>query len=163
MLFRKETTIPARIPLPSWVNDIVNMPEHKARVLNVIDIKEYLLRKHKVLSRQDFKYKEHTFETAKVMLNTLRTILNTHISYCLGNPVSISGNEKAVSVLNRVYKKGGFNNIDFTVVKGLYTYGNSYEYLYVKDGVISSKIIANEDAYPVYDEDYNYTHFGVVQ
>lgn len=153
-MFERKTT------LPSWVSDEVNLQEHKSRIYNVLDIKNYLLRKHKVLLRKDFQYKENTFETAKVLLNVLKTILNTHISYCIGNPVSISGNENVVTVFNKIYKKGNYHNIDYMVTKDLYTYGNAFEYPYLdNNGVIRSKIIANEDSFPVYDEDYNYTHF----
>ncbi len=39
------------------------------------------------------------------------------------------------------------------------TYGNAFEYVYLDGGVIKSKVIANEDAYPVYDEQENYVAF----
>ena len=39
-------------------------------------------------------------------------------------------------------------------------YGNSYEYIYVtKDGKIKSKVICPEDAYPIYDDNYQYVAF----
>lgn len=145
--------------LPTWASDAINMPEHKSRIINVFDIKNYLLRKHKVLLRQDFEYKGKTFETAKVMLNLIKTILNTHISYCIGNQVSVSGTSDAVTTMNKVYKQGGFHTTDYILTKDLYTYGNSFEYIYNDNGTIKSKIIANEDAFPIYDKNYNYTHF----
>lgn len=149
-----------KITIPSWVGDEVNLPEHQSRICNVLDIKNYLLRKHKVLLRKDFQYKEDIFETAKVLLNVLKTILNTHISYCIGNPVSISGNENVVTAFNKIYKKGNYHNVDYTITKDLYTYGNAFEYPYLdNNGVIRSKVIANEDSFPVYDDDYNYNHF----
>ncbi len=42
----------------------------------------------------------------------------------------------------------------------LYKYGNAFEYLFLENGVIKSKVISNEDAFPVYDDStYNYISF----
>ncbi len=144
---------------PLWFVDEVEKTEHLKRIANVIDIKEYLLRLHKVLQRKDFKFKDETYTTAKIVLNTLKSILNFHTSYVIGNPVSISGDPDAVKIFNSVYKKGIYTKTDYQIVSDLYTYGNAFEYVYLQDGVIKSKIIANEDAYPVYDDNYNYVAF----
>lgn len=142
-----------------WFQDEVNKPEHIKRIANVIDIKQYLLRLHKVLQRKDFKFKEETYKTAKIVLNTLKSIINFHTSYVVGNPVSITGEQEIVKKYNSIYKKGMYTKTDYQIVKDLYTYGNAFEYVYSDNGVIKSKIIANEDAYPVYDEQENYVAF----
>jgi SPP1 family phage portal protein len=129
------------------------------RISNVIEIKNYLLRLHKVLQRKDFKFKDETYTTAKIVLNTLKSLLNFHTSYVIGNPVSISGNQDAVKVFNKVYKKGIYTKTDYQIVNDLYTYGNAFEYTYLDNGVIKSKVIASEDAYPVYDDNFNYVAF----
>ena len=144
---------------PLWFTDEVNKSEHMKRISNVIIIKNYLLRLHKVLQRKDFKFKDETYSTAKIVLNTLKSILNFHTSYVIGNPISISGNQDAVKVFNKVYKKGIYTKTDYQIVNDLYTYGNAFEYTYLDNGVIKSKVIANEDAYPVYDDDFNYVAF----
>jgi SPP1 family phage portal protein len=144
---------------PLWFTDEVNKSEHMKRISNVIEIKNYLLRLHKVLQRKDFKFKDETYSTAKIVLNTLKSLLNFHTSYVIGNPISISGNQDAVKVFNKVYKKGIYTKTDYQIVSDLYTYGNAFEYTYLDNGVIKSKIIANEDAYPVYDDDFNYVAF----
>lgn len=144
---------------PLWFTDEVNKSEHMKRISNVIIIKNYLLRLHKVLQRKDFKFKDETYSTAKIVLNTLKSILNFHTSYVIGNPISISGEPDAVNVFNKVYKKGIYTKTDYQIVNDLYTYGNAFEYTYLDNGVIKSKIIANEDAYPVYDDDFNYVAF----
>ncbi|MFU0833781.1 MAG: Phage portal protein, SPP1 Gp6-like [Oscillospiraceae bacterium] len=142
-----------------WFQDEVNKPEHIKRIANVIDIKQYLLRLHKVLQRKDFKFKEETYKTAKIVLNTLKSIINFHTSYVVGNPISITGEQKIVKKYNSIYKKGMYTKTDYQIAKDLYTYGNAFEYVYSDNGVIKSKVIANEDAYPVYDEHENYVAF----
>lgn len=142
-----------------WFYDEVNKTEHIKRISIVLDIKQYLLRIHKVLQRQDFMFKEETFRTAKIVLNTLKSILNFHVSYVVGNSISITGKQEIVSTYNKIYRKGMYNKTDYEVASDLYKYGNSFEYVYLKDGIIKSKIIANEDSYPVYDDNFNYVAF----
>lgn len=145
---------------PLWFKDIPNESEHEKRITNVIDIKQHLLRQHKVLQRKDFQFKEETFTTAKIILNTLKSIINFHVSYCVGNPISINGDKEMVKILNTIYKKGSYNKTDYEVVAELIKYVNSFEYAYLDENSnIKSKIIANEDSYPVYDEHYNYVAF----
>lgn len=144
---------------PYWFMDEVKKTEHIVRITNVLNIKIYMLRKHDVLNRKDFSFKDETYKTAKIVLNTLKPVLNFHTSYVIGNPVSISGDKDAVTLLNSVYKKGIYTKTDYQIVSDLYTYGNAFEYVYLDDGVIKSKVIANEDAFPVYDENYNYVAF----
>ncbi|SDN46741.1 phage portal protein [Acetanaerobacterium elongatum] len=145
---------------PLWFVDEVQKSEHIKRISNVVDIKQYLLRLHNVLQRKDFVFKEETYRTAKIVLNTLKSIINFHVSYVVGNPISITGEQDIVKKYNNVYKKGIFNKTDYEVVTDLYTYGDAFEYVYLTgDKTIKSKVIANEDAYPVYDEHFNYVAF----
>ena len=142
-----------------WFQDIPNQTEHIKRISDVIDIKQYLLRLHKICNRKDFKFKEETYTTAKTVLNTLKSLINFHVSYIVGNPISINGEPEIVKNYNSVYKKGLYTKTDYAVATDLYKYGNAFEYVYLDNGIIKSKVIANEDAYPVYDEQENYTSF----
>jgi len=142
-----------------WFQDEINKTEHMKRISNVIELKQYLLRLHKVLQRKDFKFKEKTYRTAKIVLNTLKSIINFHTSYVVGNPISITGEQEIVKKYNSIYKKGMYTKTDYQIAEDLYTYGNAFEYVYLDDGVVKSKVIANEDAYPVYDEHENYVAF----
>ena len=139
-----------------WFQDEINKTEHMKRISNVVDIKQYLLRLHKVLQRKDFQFKEETYTTAKIVLNTLKSIINFHTSYVVGNPISITGEQEIVKKYNSIYKKG---KTDYEIAEDLYTYGNAFEYVYSDNGIIKSKVIANEDSYPVYDEHENYVAF----
>ncbi|MDG2575929.1 phage portal protein, partial [Vibrio parahaemolyticus] len=77
----------------------------------------------------------------------------------MGNPISLTGSEELVSKIQNTYNYGGFNNADSKIADKLVKYGNAYEYIY-KDGErITSKIINNECAYPVYSETGNYVAF----
>ena len=143
-----------------WFKEVVNDAEHVSRITQVLNIREYLLRKHKVLLRPDFEHKDDLFISAKIVFNVIQSVLNSHISYLIGNPISFNGNPDVVKKFNRVYKRGNYNKIDYELVKDLYTFNNSFEYVYIdNDDRIKSKIIANEDAVPVYDDRGNYTHF----
>jgi hypothetical protein len=149
-----------KLDSPYWFKEVVKDAEHTNRISQVLNIKNYLLRQHKVLQRPNFKFKEEEFKSAKIILNILRSVLNTHISYLIGNPVSLNGNPDVVNKFNRVYKRGNYNAVDYAIVKDLYTFNNAFEYVHLdKDDNIQSKVIANEDAIPVYDIEGNYTHF----
>lgn len=144
---------------PYWFEDVPNDTEHQKRIGNVLDIKEYFLRLHKVLHRPDFKFKGETYTTAKIVLQTLKSIVNFHASYVLGNPISINGEQNIVKEFNSIYRKGSYNTIDYQIAQDLVKYGNAFEYDYLDNGIIKYHLIANEDSYPIYDEQENYVAF----
>ena len=144
----------------NWYKEEIKKTKHVERIGRVTDIDEYLRREHKVLQIPSFQFKEHEFEPTKIVLQTLKSIIKFHSSYICGQPVSITGDKEFVSVLNKIYKKGGFTKTDLELVKELITYGDAFEYVYMDEsGKIKSKIIRNKDSYPVYDSMGNYTKF----
>jgi len=147
------------ITKPFWFQDVPQEIEHQKRIGNVLDIKEYFLRLHKILQRPDFKFKGETYTTAKIVLQTLKSIINFHASYVLGNPISITGEQNLVKEFNRIYKKGRYNTADYQIGQDLTKYGNAFEYDYLDSGVVKCHIISNESAYPVYDDAENYIAF----
>lgn len=143
-----------------WFESEIKKNKYTDRIGRVEDIDEYLRREHKVLSRPNFEFKEKTFETAKIILQTLKSIIKFHVSYICGNPVSLSGDKEFVSYLNKIYKKGNYTKVDLAVTKDLIMYGDAFEYLYLDENDnIRSKIIRNKDSYPIYDSNGNYTEF----
>lgn len=143
-----------------WFENEIKKPRYTERISRVNDIDEYLRREHKVLSRPDFEFKEKTFETAKIILQTLKSIIKFHTSYICGNPVSITGDKELVSYLNNIYKKGNYSKKDLQVTKDLITYGDAFEYVYMDEKEnIRSKIIRNKDSFPIYDGSGKYTNF----
>ena len=140
-----------------------NYTENTLATMNIADvnkIENYLNGGHKVLGRKDFQYKGETFETAKIVLQSIKSIIDFHSSYICGNPVSITGDTEKVALLQGVYKKGNYNKADYEIAKNLYTFANAYEYVYRDKGVIKSKIINNTDAYPIYE---NGEYIGFVE
>lgn len=143
-----------------WFETEVKKNKYVDRISRVNTIDEYLRREHAILSRPNFQFKGETFETAKIILQTLRSIIKFHIGYICSNPVSLTGDKELVSFLNKVYKKGSYNKTDMEVAKDLITYGDSFEYVYLDENdVIRSKVIRNKDSYPIYDGHGKYTEF----
>ena len=143
-----------------WFESEIKKNKYTDRIGRVEDIDEYLRREHKVLSRPNFEFKEKTFETAKIILQTLKSIIKFHVSYICGNPVSLSGDKEFVSYLNKIYKKGNYTKVDLAVTKDLIMYGDAFEYIYLDENDnIRSKIIRNKDSYPIYDSMGKYYSF----
>lgn len=143
-----------------WFESEIKKNRYVDRISRINSIDEYLRREHKVLSRPNFEFKEKTFETAKIILQTLKSIIKFHVSYICGNPVSLTGDKEFVSYLNKIYKKGNYTKVDLEVTKDLITYGDAFEYLYLDENDnIQSKVIRNKDSYPIYDSMGKYYSF----
>ena len=143
-----------------WFETEIKKNKYVDRISRIHAIDEYLRREHAILSRPDIQFKGKTFETAKIVLQTLRSIIKFHIGYICSNPVSLTGDKELVSFLNKVYKKGSYNKMDMEVAKDLITYGDAFEYVYLDENdVIRSKLIRNKDSYPIYDGQGRYTEF----
>ena len=128
------------------------------QVAEVNRIRNYINGSHDVLARKDFEFNGNTFHTAKIILKSIKSVIDFHSSYICGNPVSITGDKEVAKLVQSVYRKGFFAKSDYSIAKNLYLYGNSYELLYMENGAIKSKIIPNTDAYPIY-ENGRYTKF----
>ena len=129
-------------------------------IARVNGIKNYMEGQHKVLSRKDFTFKNETFKTAKIVLQSIKPIIDFHASYICGNPVTISGDSGQIKAMSSVYKLGAYNKVNYDIAKSIYTYGNAYEYVYRdKKGAIRSKLIRAEDGYPIYNSFGEYVSF----
>ena len=125
-----------------------------------VEIKRYLDGRHRVLNRKDFTFKGETLRTSKILLQTIKSIIDFHASYLVGNPATLTGDGEAVRLFNAIYDKASYPLTDYRIVSDLVTYGNSYEYVYRdRRGVIQSKVFDPLDSYPVYDEKGEYTAF----
>ena len=143
-----------------WFTEEIQKSKYKERITRVNTIDDYLRRQHSVLSRPDFEWKDKTFTTAKIILQTLKSVVKFHVSYICGIPVSITGDKDLVSVYNKIYKYSNYSKTDLQVAKDIVTYGDAFEYVYMDEvGQIKSKVIRNKDSYPIYDANGNYTHF----
>ena len=144
----------------TWFQEVVEESEHIGRISDVLDNKRYLNGTHKVLSRKDFEFKGETFTTSKIVLNTLKTVIDFHSSLIVGKPVSVvGGNPEIINIFNQLYRESGYNKLNYDIVKSLYSYGDVFEYVYREGDKIKSKLISSADAYPVYDTQGNYVSF----
>lgn len=156
---RKEYKIMQNRSDLTWYQDEIRKTEHMQRINMVSDIDSYLLREHKVLQRPNFNFKDKEFQTAKIILQTVKTIINFHTSYTVGNPISFTGDKELVELIERVYRKGQFTKQDYEITTQLLKYGNAWEYIYLQDDKIKSKVFINDECYPCYDDKGNYYAF----
>ena len=146
----------------SYFKSQIGSSEHVYRQGKVNTIQKYLLRQHNVSNRirHSYNFKGQTFTPATIVLQGIKSVINFHVAYLVGNPVSITGNPNIVSYINKVYKKGIYSKIDWRILDELITYGNAFEYVYLdENGVIRSKVFRNKDSYPIYDENFEYKYF----
>ncbi|EJO5346485.1 phage portal protein [Clostridium botulinum] len=137
----------------NWFEEEVKQGEHIHRISSVLNNKTYLDGQHKILQREDSKWKGKEFVTTKLILQEAKTILNFHSTFLLGKPISLKGSEEMVKEFNKVYRKGRYSRTDFNILDKVSKYGDIYEYVYVDNKTIKSKLINAEDGYPIYSED----------
>lgn len=142
-----------------WFTHEVDKTINMHRISKVFSLKEYLAGKHKVLGREDMKFKDKEFKVKKLILNNAKTILNFHTTYLLGNPLSLVGSENLVNIIEDIYRRGNYSDVDFKLLDKIIKFGDGYEYIYKEDGIIKSKVIASEDGYPVFDDSGEYIAF----
>lgn len=145
---------------PKWFQDEVLQGSHAKRINDVINNRDYLAGRHKVLYRQDSQYKGKLFVVRKTILNYAKTVLKFHNTYLLGKPVQLScDDENTVKTLTDVYRLGQYDTVDYQIIDRVNKFGDAYEAIYVDNGTIKSKVLDNACSYPVYDDRGNYIAF----
>lgn len=145
-----------------YFKEQISNSEHTFRQGKVNTIHKHLLRKHSVLNREMnvYKFKGKCFTPSAIVLQGIKTVINFHTAYLIGNPVTITGTPKAVETMNKYYREGIYSKVDWQILNDLLTYGNAFEYVYLdENNNICSEIIKNQEAYPIYDENMNYCYF----
>ena len=89
-----------------WFVEEVKKGYHVNRISKVIENRNYLGGQHKVLTREDAKYKGKELITRKTIINYAKTVLNFHSTYLLGKPVSLTGDEEITKIFSDIYKLG---------------------------------------------------------
>lgn len=142
------------------IRAVLDTAEARAVHGEAVRICQYLTGQHKVLNRKDFTFKGETLRTSKILLQTIKSIIDFHCSYLVGNPLTLTGQDKAVQLFNAVYDRASYPLTDYEIVDSLVTYGNAYEYVYQDSrGMVQSKIFDPLDSYPVYNDRGEYTAF----
>jgi len=144
-----------------WFEDEVQDSWHLDRVMNTLDIKEYLDGKHAILKREDVVWKGRYFKTRKIVLQYVKPILTFQNSFLLKNPVTLTSDDAdTLEVYKSIYIKGKYDGIDATILDNLLKYGEVSEYLYIDDeNKIKSHLINASDSYPVYNSKGEYLAF----
>lgn len=143
-----------------WFLEEIQKSYHVYRLSKVYENKDYLKGNHKILQKEDAKYKGKELITRKIVLNYAKTIFNFHATYLLGKSVSLSGDELSKKTFTDIYKDGIYSTIDYRILDRVNKYGDAYEYVYYDvDGKIKSKVFDSGDSYPVYDDFGNYLAF----
>lgn len=142
-----------------WFKEEVNRPHHRTRISNVILNKDYLKGNHNVKNREDAVYKGKELITRKTIIQYAKTVLDFHNTYMLGKPLTLTGNENTVKTFNDIYKLGGYDTVDYTILDRVNKFADAYEVVYIEDGVIKSKILDSADCYPVYTDLGEYVAF----
>lgn len=146
----------------SYFKNQIGSSEHTYRQGKVNTIHKHLLREHSVKQRLMYTYnfKGKVFTPAAIVLQGIKSVINFHTAYLVGNPVTITGTPKAVELLNKYYRNGIYSKVDWQILNELMTYGNAFEYVYLDANQnIKSKVFRNQDSYPIYDENMNYSYF----
>lgn len=136
-----------------WFVEEVSNVTNQQRVQDVIDKKEYLNGDHAILHKPSYKYNGKEFTPRKLVLNYAKTLLNFQSAFLLQHPMTITGNVEVREQFQKISKKGNYHRLNKKLLDKLLKYGMVAEYVYLKDGVIKSKIIDASEGYPVYDND----------
>ena len=145
---------------PRWFEEEVNQGNHAQRISEVINNRDYLSGRHKVLLRQDSQYKGKQLIVNKTVINYAKTVIKFHNSYLLGKPVQLScDDENTLKTFSDIYRLGQYSTVDYEIIDRVNKFGDAYEAVYVDNGVIKSKVLDNACSYPVYDDIGEYISF----
>ncbi|WP_240371485.1 phage portal protein [Anoxybacteroides rupiense] len=136
-----------------WFIEEVRSVSNQQRVMNVMNLKDYLDGKHKILQKQPYMYNGKEFHPRKIVLQYAKTILNFEKAYLLMSPVTITGNERIVKEYQKVNKQGKYDRLNYKILDKMLKYGQVYEYVYLDKKTIKSKLINASEGYPVYNHD----------
>lgn len=145
----------------NWFEELVNEPSHTLRVRDIHNKKEYLNGYHAILNSPSYQYNGKVYNPRKIVLSYAKTLLNFQKSFLLTNPIVYTGDEQVVKEVNNINRKGKMDRFNNKVLHNLLAYGEAYEYVYIEDNKIKSKLIDSEEGYPIYD--HNNVLIGFVQ
>ena len=90
---------------PRWFEEEVVQGNHAQRISEVINNRDYLSGRHKVLLRQDSQYKGKQLIVNKTIINYAKTVIKFHNTYLLGKPVQLSCNdENTLKTFSDIYR-----------------------------------------------------------
>lgn len=136
-----------------WFIEEVQSVSNQQRVMNVLNLKEYLNGKHKILQKLNEKFGGKEYVPRKIVLNHALTLLNFQTSFLLQNPITITGKERIVKEYQKVNRQGKYDRLNYRILDKMLKYGQVYEYVYLDKNTIKSKLIDASEGYPVWNDD----------
>lgn len=135
-----------------WYVEEVQSVYNQQKKLEVSNLKDYLNGKHKIQRKESYKFNGKIFEPRKIVLNQAHTIINFMTSFLLGNVATITGEENTVNEFMKVIRKAKYDRLNYKILDKVLKFGEIYEYVYLDNNVIKSKLIDVEDGTPIYNE-----------
>lgn len=142
-----------------WFVQVVNEPSQMMNKQDIHSKKEYLDGSHAILNSPSYNYNGKIYNPRKIVVSYAKTLLNFQKSFLLSKPVVYTGRERCVREINNINRKGKMDRINIKILHNLLSYGEAYEYIYLQDGKIKSRIIDTEEGYPLYDHNGNLISF----
>ncbi|MGG6440506.1 phage portal protein [Saccharococcus caldoxylosilyticus] len=137
-----------------WFIEEVQSVSNQQRVMNVMNLKDYLDGKHKILQKPNEVFAGKEYVPRKIVLNHALTLLNFQTSFLLQNPVTITGKERIVKEYQKVNRQGKYDRLNYRILDKMLKYGQVYEYVYLENNkTIKSKLIDASEGYPVYNHE----------
>lgn len=137
-----------------WFIEEVQSVSNQQRVMNVMNLKDYLDGKHKILQKPNEKFAGKEYVPRKIVLNHALTLLNFQVSFLLQNPVTITGKERIVKEYQKVNRQGKYDRLNYRILDKMLKYGQVYEYVYLENNkTIKSKLIDASEGYPVWNDE----------
>ncbi|GED25180.1 hypothetical protein BAG01nite_12820 [Brevibacillus agri] len=143
-----------------WFVEECKKVYHQQRVNHVLDLREYLNGKHKILNRSVEVWNGKEYYPRTIVLNLAKNILNFESTYLLGNPITISGKDATVKKFKKVWRKGNYDRVTKKILDNVIKYGMCWEVCYLDENKdIQSYIVKPEDGYEVISPDNKYIGF----
>ncbi|OAO80949.1 phage portal protein [Anoxybacillus flavithermus] len=136
-----------------WFVEEVQSVSNQQRVLNVLNLKDYLNGQHRILQKPNEKFGGKEYVPRKIVLNHALTLLNFQTSFLLQNPITITGKERIVKEYQKINRQGKYDRLNYRILDKMLKYGQVFEYVYLDKNTIKSKLIDASEGYPVYNHD----------
>lgn len=134
-----------------WFVDFVAEPSNQISKQDIHSKKEYIDGSHAILQSASYNYNGKVYNPRKIVVSYAKTLLNFQKSFLLSKPIVFTGKESVVKEINNLNRKGKMDRFNVKLLHNLLSYGEAYEYLYVHENKIKSRIIDSEEGYPIYD------------
>ena len=137
-----------------WFVEEVQSVSNQQRVMNVMNLKDYLNGQHRILQKPNEKFGGKEYVPRKIVMHHALTLLNFQVSFLLQNPVTITGKERIVKEYQKVNRQGKYDRLNYRILDKILKYGQVYEYVYLENNkTIKSKLIDASEGYPIWNDE----------